>query len=70
MIFHKKNVLIIKASCFLLNEDSFVKQFSVYFNSGLHVFQFSSDYSPLHEELTEKKKTEKKTKISSVTPVA
>ena len=34
----------------------------VYFNSGLHVFQFSSDYSPLHEELTEKKKTKRKQK--------
>ena len=26
-------------------------------SSGLHVFQFSSDYSPLHEELTKKNKT-------------
>ena len=25
--------------------------------SGLHVFQFSSDYSPLHEELTKQNKT-------------
>ena len=25
-------------------------------SSGLHVFQFSSDYSPLHEELTKKTK--------------
>ena len=26
-------------------------------SSGLHVFQFSSDYSPLHEELTKQNKT-------------
>ena len=63
-----------KASCFLLNEDSFATfsrqtVFSI-LHSGLHVFQFSSDYSPLHEELTEKKKTKKKTKNSPMTPVA
>ena len=36
-------------------------------SSGLHVFQFSSDYSPLHEELT--KKTKQNKTIISENPV-